>query len=202
MPPPAPTHEHALRNVAGKDYARIHEGKPFALISVKQSSKEFPDETEVAIKSEMEQLFLAGAIEPIHKANLNKGDAGRILRSIIVMQHKKDAETGKLLKVKARLVADGSQQDPGTFAEVSASTAAAASVNLALAYAAAKRMYLCTIDVKGAYLNAELGASDEPIHLRICEPAAKCLLELYPNSRGTASLTGPLWSSFIEPCTG
>jgi len=74
---------------------------------------------------------------------------------------------GQLDKLKARLVADGSQQGRHLYDFVSSATVSLQVVYLLFNIASYYKCILQTVDIKGAFLNAKFTSDDKPIYLRI-----------------------------------
>ena len=70
-------------------------------------------------------------------------------------------------KLKARLVADGSQQGRHLYDFVSSATVSLQVVFLLFNIASYYKCMLHTVDIRGAFLNAEFTSADAPICLRI-----------------------------------
>ena len=70
-------------------------------------------------------------------------------------------------KLKARLVADGSQQGRHLYNSISSATISLHVVFILFNIASFYRCMLHTIDIRGAFLNAQFSSSEEPIYLRI-----------------------------------
>jgi hypothetical protein len=67
---------------------------------------------------------------------------------------------GKFEKLKARLVANGAQQDKTLYTDVSSPTAKMQSIMMCLTVAARERRKVATVDIGGAYLNAKMKGED------------------------------------------
>ena len=63
---------------------------------------------------------------------------------------------GRLGKIKARLVANGTQQDRKLYDDISSPTAMMQSILMCLTIAAKRGQKASTADIGGAYLNAEM----------------------------------------------
>jgi len=80
---------------------------------------------------------------------------------------KKVFPNGKLDKLKARLVADGSQKGRHLYDFVSSATISLQVVYLLFNIASYYKCMLQTVDIRGAFLNAQFTSDDKPIYLRI-----------------------------------
>jgi hypothetical protein len=65
--------------------------------------------------------------------------------------------TGEFEKLKARIVAGGDQQDKSLYEDIGSPTVATAAVFMTAAIAAREKRHVATIDIGGAYLNADMG---------------------------------------------
>ncbi len=94
-----------------------------------------------------------------------KPEGANVVGSKWVFRAKKDA-TGKIVRYKARLVAQGFSQIPGVdYFDTFAPVARLASIRTVLAFAASEDLETGQIDIKGAYLNGEL-TDNECIYMR------------------------------------
>jgi hypothetical protein len=115
---------------------------------------------EKAIHEELATLKAAGTWELVERP-----EGVNVVGSKWVFRAKKDA-AGKIVRYKARLVAQGFSQIPGVdYFDTFAPVARLASIRAILAFAASEDLETSQIDIKGAYLNGEL-ASDEVIYMR------------------------------------
>jgi hypothetical protein len=115
---------------------------------------------EKAIHEELATLKAAGTWELVEKP-----EGANVVGSKWVFRAKKDA-VGKIVRYKARLVAQGFSQIPGVdYFDTFAPVARLASIRAVLAFAAPEDLETAQIDIKGAYLNGEL-TDDEHIYMR------------------------------------
>jgi hypothetical protein len=84
---------------------------------------------------------------------------------------------GTPIKVKSRLVADGSKQGPFDIDYIASPTAQLSSVLAVAAAAAIQGLVVVTADVKGAYLNAVM-PEDEPVDVKLDAKTALALSAL------------------------
>jgi hypothetical protein len=135
------------------------------------------EHSEKAIKKELSQLFEElVTIVPV-KRNTIPGDV-TILNSHMFLVNKYDAN-GEFEKVKARLVADGRDQDPALYPNKSSPTVVIHSVFTVLGMAGEKRSrVVAKIDIKGAFLQTPM--SGPPIYMKIYPKITKYAKELYP----------------------
>jgi hypothetical protein len=162
-----------------------------ALLSLHQAQEEHPIETKQALADELKQLVSMGAIRPVTKAKLTAEQRNNIIPSQVVMQYKRDPVSDALLKVKARVVANGNRQKPESYGEISSTTAETTSVFLIIALAAANGWFMSTMDVRGAYLQA--GLEDKKIVIRLPRAPTAVLVELYPGYGGLTEFDGTMY---------
>ena len=123
-------------------------------ISARKGVKEYGTDAYHAIAKELDQLIqVKRALAPVHKRELTPGDAKRVMRSSLFLKAKHDA-AGTFQKIKARLVANGAQQDKNLYPDRSSPTAALESIMCVLTIAAKENRKTAGIDIGAAYLNA------------------------------------------------
>jgi hypothetical protein len=106
-----------------------------------------------AIYAEIKNLIIDHqSLTGVHLAEMNEQDV--ILPTNLIVDDK--AVNGKHVKYKARFIARGDLQKKADYAELSSQTVNTESVFILLAIAAAENRALAVIDVKGAYLNADM----------------------------------------------
>ena len=124
--------------------------------TLRQGLRDQRQDTVKAVSQELRQLLRdKKAATPVDRRGLSKTQLKRIIRSSIFLKAKYDA-TGAFDKLKARLVANGAQQDRQLYPDRSSPTAHMQSLLMVLALAARERRSACVIDIGGAYLNAEM----------------------------------------------
>jgi len=133
---------------------------------------------EQAIKAELSQLFdELKALQVIKRAEVTK--SAKVLKSHMFLVRKYVAD-GSFDKVKARLVADGIDQDAELYPNKSSPTVAIHSVFTVLGLAATKTWQIVVkIDVKGAFLQTPM--SGEPTFMKLDPKVLKYAVELFPN---------------------
>ena len=95
-------------------------------------------------------------------------------------------------KLKARLVADGGQQGRHLYDFVSSATISLQVVCLLFNIATYYRCTLSTVDIRGAFLNAEFTPADSPIYLKINKDVVPYWVKQDPNALPYVSSTGEL----------
>jgi hypothetical protein len=109
-----------------------------------------------AVTAELRQLFRSkGAPVPILREELTASERRGIIRFSMFLKAKFSAQ-GIFEKVKARLVADGSQQDRELYPDNNSPTVAVPHLFSMLLIAAKEGRHVMKLDIGGAYLNAEM----------------------------------------------
>jgi hypothetical protein len=123
-------------------------------ISVIKAIETYGDDAKNAIISEIRQLFIEkGAMHPVVFGSIPS--LVGFIRSSVVVKAKYDA-AGRFQKVKARIVANGAQQNRELYDFISAPTVDPEDVMMTLAIAAKYKYFVTTMDIGGAYLNASM----------------------------------------------
>ena len=163
-PTPAPTHGYNTRRGARKDYSTMHSGGRLRTpechyglhISVNKALNKLGRTALHAMLDEMIQFHCKGVGKPIHKRDLTFQQLKSVIRSSMFLKEKY-LSTGEFEKLKARLVAGGDQQDKAMYEDVTSPTVATAAFFMAAAIAARENRHVATVDIGGAFLNAEMG---------------------------------------------
>jgi hypothetical protein len=116
--------------------------------------------------------------EPINVKTLSKGQLIKIIRSSLFLKEKFYPH-GEFEKLKSRLVGGGHMQDRSLYSDddTSSPTVSVTSILTVAAIAAGEKRHVATIDVPGAYLNAELEPGKE-ILMRINSLEAAILVNI------------------------
>ena len=148
-------------------------------ITLKKAQKEYGIPNAIASAGvEITNQIDFGALQPEHASSLTRAQFARILPSHLFLKEKFDA-SGKFLSLKARLVGGGNHQDRSDYDNITSPTVRTQSVFVALNEAVSEGRNISTIDVKGAYLNANL--KDVTVHIRMQKDLVQVLIELYPH---------------------
>ena len=150
--------------------------------SLKRGMREHGQHATDAIIAEMKQLFKdKKALRPVQRSDLSKTQIKKIIRSSMFLKEKFDAR-GKFEKLKARLVADGRQQDRSLYPNNASPTVAVESLMMCLYIAAKEKRKAAKIDITGAYLNAPMTGEEVIMELDrvLTDILTKYLPELKP----------------------
>ena len=131
-----------------------------------------------AIKLEFQNMIKYATWKEIYFSKLSAEETKNIIPSKIFLKLKFQAN-GLVDKLKARLVGGGHRQKEGTYGRTAAPTVSSTHVLLAIQLAAQLSMYVGTVDIPAAYLNAEL---KEVVHMRLNKEITKIYVELYPEA--------------------
>ena len=145
-------------------------------ITVANALKTHGDEARASIKKELTQLLNKKAWTPVKARFLPKEERKRRIRSSMFLKEKFDAE-GKLDKLKSRLVAGGHMQDKSLYEDLSSPTASLSSVFILCAVAAHEKRKVASLDVTGAYLNADMQTGIK-VHMILSRQITDILLEI------------------------
>ena len=148
------------------------------------------DRANAALLEEIRNLIqdhstLSGA----YKSDVGSGD--EILPVSVIVEDK--AVNGKSVKDKARIIAGGHRQDKNDFRSLSTQTVNTESVFILLAITACENRELMVIDVKGAYLNADMKRPDgKQTFIKIDKQLAKLFVEVEPSLKKFAASDGTM----------
>ena len=153
-----------------------------------EEAKESLNESMVkdSIKAEFTNMIKYQTWKEIYATQLTPTEAKMVIPSKIFLKLKFQAN-GLVDKLKARLVGGGHRQKEGTYGRTAAPTVSSTHVLLAIQLAAQLDMYVGTVDIPAAYLNAQL---HETVHMRLNKEITKIYVELYPEA-----------AKFVDPKT-
>ena len=163
-----------LNNVGPDDEEFDQESETILNMSVREATNKFGVVAENALIAEIQQMLDMDVMEPIQYAKGMKA-----IPSSVFMKEKYDP-TGKFEKMKARMVAGGHRQDKGDYLyeETSSPTCSLSSIYTAITVAINRGMKISTVDVPGAYLNADI---KKDIYMWLNTDVCNTLLKLRPD---------------------
>lgn len=159
-------------------------------VSARKGLREYGAEAYSAIMKEFTQLYkVKNAIVPVRYEELPPEMRRKAIRSSLFLNPKHDA-MGVFDKIKARLVANGKQQDRNVWTDRSSPTAMLESIMTVLTIAAREKRAIAGLDIGSAFLEALwIG---EPVHIIIDKMLATIMSHSYPELksylRGDGSL--------------
>ena len=172
-----PSSDINVEEVLQEEYEETYEG--IIHFTVHQGMKERPDDTILAVKNEFKQVITdKQALEPIRYNDMSQIQKSEIIDSSMKLKDKFDAQ-GIYEKLKARLVADGSQQDRSLYPNNSSPTVQTQSLMVCLAIAAKENRKAGVMDIGNAYLNANM--EGHPVYMRLNPVLTDIVVEMYPN---------------------
>jgi hypothetical protein len=139
------------------------------VLSVKKAISQFGDKAKEAVRKELKQMIDKRVWHPVMIKTLTLQQKKAIIRSSMFLKEKYDS-MGKFEKLKARLVANGNMQDKALYPDMSSPTAATSSVFAIAAIAAHESRGVDTLDINGAYLNADMHTTGVEVYMRIDGP--------------------------------
>ncbi len=155
-------------------------------LSMKKAIAQYGAQAETAIDEEIKQLVIdKKALVPVHQS-YTKGK--KIIPSHMFLKAKHDAR-GTFERIKARLVANGSQQDRELYGDVSSPTPSHESILASLVMAAKERRHAAVIDIGGAYLNADM---DEDVYMWLDKHLSEKVIAVMPEAAAVATRNGTL----------
>jgi hypothetical protein len=133
-----------------------------------------------AINLELKMLFEdLRALRVVRRASIKAGT--KILRSHMFVVEKYLAD-GRFDKMKARLVADGRDQESSLYPDKASPTVAIHSVFAVLGVMASKKsLTVAKIDVKGAFVQTPM--EGESVYMRLDQKISAYVVELYPTMK-------------------
>ena len=187
-------------NLAGKRYKPI---EAYAYnVSVKKALAENKSKALSAILDELLQIIERGVFIPQKWDTLSPKRKRSCLKSFMFLKQKYTA-AGVIDKLKARLVANGKQQNRDDYQiwETSSPTAALTSLFTVAAIAAAEHRHVFTADVKGAFLNGKM-PDDKVVDMILDPQMSKILCDQRPEYLPFLRSDGCLIVNLARPLYG
>jgi hypothetical protein len=194
IPPDNPEEDQEERQESAEEQARDESGmepsittrlgreirRPTRYLAVTKLNKQDWKESEAdkAIKAESTMLFKdLKALRAVKRASIKAGT--KILKSHIFIVTKYLA-SGEYDKMKARLIADGRDQDPNLYPNKSSPTVALHSVFTVLGLVACHKWRVTVkIDIKGAFLQTPM--EGEPTYMKLDRKITEYVTEMFPD---------------------
>ena len=146
-------------------------------ITVRKAMQEMREAATQAIESELTSMVTKDVLNPIDYDKLTPSQKKLGLYSHMFLKDKYYPD-GEFEKLKARLVGGGNFQDRDTLStDPSSPTVDFLTVQLILNLTCAQKLKTAVLDIKTAYLNADL---DEEVYIAIDPECAKIFVKLYP----------------------
>jgi len=153
----------------------------------------------IAINAEIKMLFQdLKALRCVRRAEIKAGT--KILKSRMFVVEKYLAN-GKFDKMKARLVADGRNQDAVMYPDKSSPTVAIHSVFTALGLASGKPWRVVVkIDIKGAFVQTPM--KGEPVYMKVDPKISRYVIEMFPKLKEMLESDGCLYTLLLKAIYG
>ena len=144
-------------------YTGCKEGIIYATqVSARKAYETFGEKGVQAIEKEISSLLSKKVFSAVLKSSLSDTQRKKIIRMSCFVRDKIDAQ-GKLLKIKARLVAGGHLQDKSIYSphEISSPTVSISSVFSIISSGISEGRKFLKFDISTAYLNASMPENDD-----------------------------------------
>ena len=157
-------------------------------ISPKKAIMIYQEKGENAIKEELKGILNMRVFRGVHRHDLSNNQLRKIIRSSMFIKEKFNS-IKKMLKLKARLVAGGNNQDRSLYSatETSSPTVAISSFLTLVSISAAQKRKMMTFDIGQAYLNAKM---NNEVFMSIDPIVSKYLIELDKNFKNFQNQDG------------
>ncbi len=183
-------------------------------ISMNRGLRLWGDVANEALASEVRQLHEKGTFEPVLRGSLSAAERRTAIHCSLFFKEKRDQD-GALVKLKARLVAGGNEQDTSLIGDVSSPTVLVESLFCVLAIAAIEHRSVMSVDIEGAYLECDM--EGPAVYMVLQPPLAKSLVEIdstlsrYKETNGSMVVrlrkalygcvqSGKLWYNKLTKC--
>jgi hypothetical protein len=151
-------------------------------ISVKEALKgDRAQESKEAIIAEIMNMLEYQVGHYVTKRDIPHDKRGNIITCFMFLKHK-TLPDGSYDKTKARLVGNGANQKAHMYDMISSSTVALSSVFLLFNLASYYQCTLASFDIKGAFLHAKFGETDETTYIRIPKEIAELWVKQDPSA--------------------
>ena len=149
-------------------------------ISAKKSLATYGDKAKGVMVSELQQMLDRKVFEPVLWSGMTADEKKNSIRSMIFLKEK-FLPDGSFDKLKARLVAGGHMQLRELYSpeDTSSPTVRTSSVFIIAIMAALEKKHVVSVDIAGAYLNAQM--TSRVVHMIIDPLMSKYLCELDPS---------------------
>ena len=168
-------------------------------ISVKQGIERFGEAARTAIAGELTQLMSIPAWEPVNTGDISTAQREKIIRTHMFLKDKHKAD-GSFDKLKARLVARGDMQEELPDERTSSPTVGLTAALVTSGIAAKERRHVATVDVTGAFLNAEMG--DEEILVKLDKTLSEIVCQIDPTYEAYKETKGTITVRLLRALYG
>ncbi|CAM9111465.1 unnamed protein product, partial [Ectocarpus fasciculatus] len=169
------------------------------MLSVEAATRDHGAVAEESILKELRQMLDKGVLRAVREGDLSTEDRRNTIRSLLFLKEK-FTPSGAFEKLKARLVANGAQQDREVYDNSSSPTASIPALFMVFAIAAKEGRHVASADIGGAYLNADIEKG--PLFMRVSRNLVKYFLKLDPNLSEFACEDGTLLFQIVKAMYG
>ena len=161
-------------------------------MTIQKALKTYKERGYQAMYDELKQIVDLQVFKPVHLRHLSDAEVLHIITCHIIFKEKYDTG-GNFIKLKARLVAGGHQQDRDLYENVSSPTVSTQSVYMIATLAATEKRSVFTADFTGAFLKGKYLEEDNlPIvTMKLSKIITESLLKV-----------SPTWSEYVNPGDG
>ena len=131
-----------------------------------------------SIYSEIKQMPDKNVFTPQDPKKLTKAQLRKVIMSSMFLKEK-FLSTGDFEKLKSRLVAGGHQQDKDSYGDISSPTVATSAAFMVASLAALERRHVVTVDIAGAYLNADM--TGQEVLMKLDQTMSAILVKIRPD---------------------
>ena len=131
-----------------------------------------------SIYSEIKQMPDKNVFTPQDPRKLTKAQLRKVIMSSMFLKEK-FLSSGDFEKLKARLVAGGHQQDRESYGDISSPTVATSAAFMIASIAALERRHVVTVDIAGAYLNADM--TGQEVLMKLDRTMSAILVKIRPD---------------------
>jgi hypothetical protein len=171
----------AVDSTAGRSTGKREASRSYRL-SVKEALKgDRAQESKEAIIAEIMNMLEYQVGHYVTKADIPRDKRGNVITCFMFLKHK-TLPDGSYDKTKARLVGNGANQKAHMYDMISSSTVALSSVFLLFNLASYYQCTLASFDIKGAFLHAKFGETDETTYIRIPKEIAELWVKQDPSA--------------------
>ena len=125
-------------------------------ITVSKALKKMPRQALREMYRELRQMVDKSVWDPVQRRRLSSKQLRSVIRSSMFLKEK-FLPSGDFDKLKARLVAGGDMQDKSIYDDISSPTVSTQAAFMVAGIAAQEGRHVATVDITGAYLNANMG---------------------------------------------
>ena len=141
---------------------RVNAGRNYYTVlhmSVQEATRRYETLADIAATNEIFEIFNRGVFQYRQKKRIRSDEKRRFIRSFLFYKEKFNRNRTRM-RLKARLVAGGHQQDREIYTDNRAPTVSIESILTIIAIAAAENRFVSAIDIGNAFLEADMTGPD------------------------------------------